>query len=267
MSSYAQGYKPEPVLVWVDLETTGLDPAKDLILECAIVVTTTYALEELGRHLCGRRYRSVDGRRRCRASHRRRKMIILLDVDGVLADFVGASLSRLAGRFGRFHTREQITEWDFSSLPGFAEVASDFWESTKEPGFCASIEPYPEARAGVDLLRAIPGVSVEFLTSPMHGCPTWTHERDLWLEKHFGAHHHEVMHVRKKERVRGDILVDDKTDHIDAWSLANPKGIPILWAQPYNAGHVKTWTEVESIARALQRSRERSDYDICGVNR
>jgi oligoribonuclease len=38
---------------WIDIETTGLDPAKDLLLEIAVVLTTPDGAEEIADFRCG----------------------------------------------------------------------------------------------------------------------------------------------------------------------------------------------------------------------
>lgn len=174
------------------------------------------------------------------------KPLVLLDVDGVIADFVGASLDAIERHMGIRFAADQVTSYDFRSLPGWDSIKDRFWELTRSIGFCQKIEPFPGAVEGVGRLREV--ATVEFLTSPMHGSPTWVHERDFWLERHFGAHHRDVMHVRKKERVRGDFLVDDSADKVESWRKAHLDGVGIVWTRPYNGGlegpRVAGWDEL-----------------------
>jgi 5'(3')-deoxyribonucleotidase len=191
------------------------------------------------------------------------ELVLMLDCDGVLADYVGASLDVILRRLGRHYLPEQVTAWDFSSLPGWHEISDQYWELARSIGFCSQIEPFPGAVEGVRRLREI--AHVEFLTSPLHRSPTWTHERDAWLERHFGAHHHDILHVRKKYRVKADVLVDDNLDNVRGWTEHHPDGMGILWSRPYNQDRgefacdvVESWDWLVSIVRqfAQQRARE-----------
>lgn len=174
--------------------------------------------------------------------------LILLDVDGVLADFVGGALKAVGDAFDRHFTPEQVTAWDFSSLPHWNDFKDEFWQLTKSPGFCLNLKPFPDAIEGVNKLRQVPGAKVEFLTSPMYDAPFWVFEREAWLQKYFNVDYHDIMHVRRKERVPGFMLVDDRQSHVEKWRLAHPSGTGIVWAKPYNEGTIKTWEEVIELA-------------------
>lgn len=170
------------------------------------------------------------------------------------ADFVGASLDAIHRKFGVRYSPEQVTEYDFGSLPGWEEIRDRYWsEVAKAVGFCGSFEPFPGAVEGVAALREV--ADVEFLTSPMHGSPTWVHERDAWLERHFGAHHRDVLHVRKKHRVKGDVFVDDYPQNVESWQQHHPNGTALMWTRPYNVLEpfmtVDNWGSLERFVRSV----------------
>ncbi len=180
--------------------------------------------------------------------------LVLCDVDGILADFVLGALAMIEHRLGRHYEVEQVDMWDFGSLPGFDKIQDEFWELTKAMGFATSLPVFAGAVEGIERLRTI--ADVEFLTSPMHGSKTWVHERNEWLEKHFGAHHKDVHHVHKKFRMPGRVLIDDKVEHIAEWEAANPNGLALLWDRPYNRGTphtvVRDWETVYTVVRDMK---------------
>jgi 5'(3')-deoxyribonucleotidase len=180
--------------------------------------------------------------------------LVLCDVDGILADFVAAAIAMIERRFAIHYTPEQVDMWDFASLPGFQAIKDEFWEMTQGVGFASSIPVFPGAVEGIERLRTI--ADVEFLTSPMHGSKTWVHERNEWLERYFDAHHKDVMHVHRKERVPGRVLIDDKIEHIANWESAHPNGLGLLWDRPYNRGTAHTvvsdWETVYNVVHDLK---------------
>lgn len=148
-----------------------------------------------------------------------------------------------------------ITEWGFGNLPGWERVQKLAWERARERDFCLTIEPVAGALEGLTELRKI--ADVEVLTSPLHGNPTWVHERDEWLLHHFGFHHGDVHHCRKKFRMVGDYLVDDHHPHVEKWVAAHPTGTGIVWDKPFNqawrGGRCLSWPHLVQVVRDCER--------------
>ena len=61
-------------------------------------------------------------------------------------------------------------------------------------------------------LRAA-GHEVLVVTAPFD-TDYWAREREVWLRRNLGFKRSEVMSVSRKERVHGDVLVDDKVDNL-----------------------------------------------------
>lgn len=151
---------------------------------------------------------------------------ILVDCDGVLADFVGAVLEW----DGHAHTRESITQPDIMAAWGTPERWPELNALCQSAGWCASLKPIEGAREFVDWLRSWADVFV--VTSPYADAPTWCHERIQWLAAHFGIDRDRVVFARDKSVVRGggDVLIDDFTKNLEAFG-----GEGILIRQPWNA--------------------------------
>ena len=91
--------------------------------------------------------------------------IILLDVDGVVADFEGAVRCTVA-EVG--YVLPTLTEWNFTANLS-AEVFDHYRDRASQPGWCAAIEPYPGAERFVAELRTLGDVVA--VTAPLGCCP------------------------------------------------------------------------------------------------
>jgi 5'(3')-deoxyribonucleotidase len=159
---------------------------------------------------------------------------VLLDCDGVLADFIGGALEIVNVRFGASFTREDVKEFDFCKSLGLS--ASDAARIKRTiggtKGMASSLNVYPGAIDGVLRLREVADVYI--VTSPWNSNPTWTYEREAWLRRNFNIHHDRVIHTSAKHVCVGDVFVDDKTETCLRWSEAHPSGIAVQWQTPHN---------------------------------
>ncbi len=133
---------------------------------------------------------------------------VLLDVDGVLADFHTPCLALINEYGGTNHKLEDFDDWNiFDALKTPPEVKSRVYKTMKRTGWCSNIGIYPGAKEGVELL--LQHTNLYIVTSPMDG-PTWTSERDSWLKRHFDIDSEHVIHTSAKYVCAGDMLIDDK---------------------------------------------------------
>lgn len=163
-------------------------------------------------------------------------MIYVLDVDGVIADFVGGALEVINELHPAAHapdvrfTPDDVTQWEIETLLP-EHMRAEFMARCGAPGFCAALKEYPGACAVVHGLREC-GHTIVFATSPWN-CPTWIGERTDWLRERFGGDV-AIYHVKTKTHVYGDVFVDDKPEHVSAWAAAHPNGQALLLDRPYN---------------------------------
>lgn len=155
-------------------------------------------------------------------------MRILLDVDGVLAN-PGPAAARFLGNY------YDPAAWDFGCANAPENLRAAWWEHFGSPGFCANLPPYPRAYEFVQDLSRL-GV-VHIVTSPFSSC-TWHAERARWLYEHMAIGLEEITFTHRKDIIRGDVLIDDKLSNVREWQKANPEGLGILFAQPYNCDTV-----------------------------
>jgi 5'(3')-deoxyribonucleotidase len=159
---------------------------------------------------------------------------VLLDCDGILADFVGAALLTLRKESGVSVSREAITTWEvFNSIPEeLQQHKKRVYELIASELGCFSIAPYPDAKEGLKELEEVANVVI--VTSPFGSSKTWMHERTRWLDTHFGIPHSRIIHASAKHYIKGDIFVDDKTSNVESWAKAHPEGLACLWNMAYN---------------------------------
>lgn len=173
---------------------------------------------------------------------------VLLDVDGVLADFLTPFLYHINYHGGTSHELANMTKWDmYDSFSVPAEVRRLVDSKINEPGFARSLEVLPGSQDGVRALKEIADVYI--VTSPWSS-PTWFHDRRLWLKDWFGIGGDHLISTKAKHVCAGDALIDDKTSTLERWGQCHPRGLPIrwpgpnnLWDQDYDGVTVQSWPE------------------------
>jgi len=186
------------------------------------------------------------------------ELLVMVDCDGPLADFVAATLDVVFEETGRRILPESITTWGIFDSINDKTLEDRVYEKIKSEGQCLALAVVSGAPEGIKRLQGIADLVV--LTSPFHGAKTWVYERELWLERHFGIDPHDIIHARKKYHVYGDVLVDDRAQHLREWSRRWPNSRALLWNTPGNRSEtglerVKTWDEVYNIVDELRRNR------------
>lgn len=187
-----------------------------------------------------------------------RKLRFLVDVDEVLADFRTPALEVMSSVMGRRYSIHDFDVWDiFSVLDG---PKKDLVLSIiDKQGFCHDLQPFPEAQKAIAELQTMCEVYV--VTSPYHSL-SWVYERNLWLKTHYGFDKSQVVHTSAKYLVRGDIFLDDKPDHVEAWTRENPHGLGMLWHTPNTRGldhlRVNSWGQV--LSKVGEYGRSRGEY-------
>lgn len=171
--------------------------------------------------------------------------IILLDCDGPLADFVGAYLGEVEKLTRTRISHDDIDKWHIHECDAVVRAANDagltapslrmmVHSRISHRGWCTMIDPKPYASELVERLQAIGDVYI--VTSPWCSSPTWVFERTKWCKRELGIDADHVVFTEAKHLVYGDIFVDDKPEHVRAWSERWPDGKAILFDMPHNRG-------------------------------
>lgn len=178
----------------------------------------------------------------------------LCDVDEVLANFQVPMFTIAERLFGRRLTAHDFEVWDV--FTGFTEEELEaLYMELEKPGFCRDLQPIPGAFEAIQELRKIADVFV--VTSPFRS-PTWVHERDAWLKKHFGFSRDHIVHTSAKFLVEGDAFLDDKPSHVVHWKEMHPKGRAMLWhipntrTLPHEDVRVHSWQQVIDVVKSIE---------------
>lgn len=168
---------------------------------------------------------------------------ILLDVDGVIGDFVGSLCDHLPGR-----TPEQFTRYPLHQ--DLSEVEEEIVLNLEaDPNFILDMKIYPGARQFVAALHKAKH-DVRAVTAMTFG----REARVEWLRRYFNIpeKHTIFCHSEEKPYIRGDVLIEDREDTCIRWYHANRRmGNPeaLLVTRPWTAGALKTFTLEEMISR------------------
>jgi 5'(3')-deoxyribonucleotidase len=168
--------------------------------------------------------------------HLRSKLRLLLDCDGVLADFTTRVIQLINSVLGTKYTVEDIDIGDFCAALGLdrSDSARVKQKIGKTLGFAASILPYPSATAErVAKLQEIADVYI--VTSPWNSNPTWVYEREAWLFEHYKIKTSNILHGSAKYICDGDVFVDDKVEALKEWQDQHPDGVAVKWETLHNS--------------------------------
>lgn len=160
---------------------------------------------------------------------------ILVDIDGVFADFITPCLQAIYEHTGAYYEPHQVTDWDIMKSCGIDfETAKIIYKNMERKGLCLEIPAYDGAREGVERLREF--ADVWAVTHPFGG-EHWMHERDQWLIEKMGFVKEDILHVRssRKFAIGGTALVEDKVSTLKEW-CAEQRGVGVLFERRYNIG-------------------------------
>uniref|UniRef100_H0XFU6 5', 3'-nucleotidase, cytosolic n=1 Tax=Otolemur garnettii TaxID=30611 RepID=H0XFU6_OTOGA len=144
-----------------------------------------------------------------------RPVRVLVDMDGVLADFEAGLLRGFRRHFPEepyvpleqrrgFFAREQYR----ALRPDLADKVASVYEA---PGFFLGLEPIPGALEAMREMNDIQDTEVFICTSPLLKYEHCVGEKYRWVEQHLGPQFVErIILTRDKTVVLGDLLIDDK---------------------------------------------------------
>jgi 5'(3')-deoxyribonucleotidase len=160
---------------------------------------------------------------------------ILLDMDGVLADFTKAALRAMNKIYGKTTTIQQYAvefgKWGINDFYGVP--MSKMWEAVDNtPGFWLDIEPIEWYQKLYDALSEIGQVTI--LTQPGED-PECSKQKLQWLDLYMGIKSDAVFMGARKYLMAGNgILIDDYVENINKFRTAGGTAvlIPSTWNDP-----------------------------------
>jgi len=162
------------------------------------------------------------------------KIEILLDMDGVLADFFSLAFEKcFQAGYATISQDEYISLNMFNMAEVFGISQSLFWQTIDNNGFWNSLKPMPGCVELVDRLKQIGRVTIASSPSLNRTCIM---QKLQWLETNLGISVDECMFGSRKELMASPntVLIDDYPGNISKFTTAGGLGIlvPSNWNTP-----------------------------------
>lgn len=165
-----------------------------------------------------------------------RKEVILVDQDGVLADFERGFLDEWKKRYPeRSHIPlEQRSTHSIADQYPISERLL-IREIMTEEGFVCNLPPITGAIQALNDMRSA-GLIVKICTSPLSNYTNCVEEKYMWVEAHLGLEWtRDLILTKDKTLIRGDVLIDDKPS---VEGVYVPDWEHVIFDQPYNRNSV-----------------------------
>jgi len=176
-------------------------------------------------------------------------MIILIDMDDVLADFDG----EFYRRWNKVYPGKNITPPNERKCFYLSDESPEEYTELIRGIYTASgfVKSLPEITGSIEAVKEIAsmGHTIFICTTPLNAYKNCVIEKYEWIEEHFGYEWTKKLILTKdKTVVRGDILIDDKPEITGA---EKPVWEHIVYDKPYNkhTNHIKrmTWANYRQI--------------------
>lgn len=161
--------------------------------------------------------------------------VVLLDVDGVLGNFVGQMIKML-GAEDRI-SPEDITSFHvFSNSCFTSKEKSQIKQMWATDEFWATMPVYPLAREAYKWLKAR-GWNPVFASAAMPTYGRWRATRVEWLKANIsrGIEDGDLLGGSQKYLIRGHTLFEDKLENAERWAMVNERPAMLI-NRPYNQG-------------------------------
>lgn len=165
-------------------------------------------------------------------------LTILVDLDGVVADFDAKFYRRCAEEGWEMHSslETQCHRFATDCIPNLGERAKARRMVDTEPGWFRDL---PVIDGAVEGLHALAGRAEVWLCSkPLEAQATCRDDKAAWVVEHLGAEwERRLILAADKSMVRGDILLDD-APHPEWFGRAS--WVPVIYPAPWN-GEGSKW--------------------------
>ncbi|MDQ3014829.1 MAG: 5'-3'-deoxyribonucleotidase [bacterium] len=163
--------------------------------------------------------------------------IVLIDMDGPLADFEGRFLEIWKEKYPDSHF---ISFEDRKSLHLISDYPPEYKEKIElimqEEGFFSSLSPNLAAINAINEMVSI-GYNVFICTAGIYSNKNCLTEKKLWIEKYFGEKlARTTIFTKDKTLIRGNYLIDDNPNMGNG--IVTPEWEHIIYDQPFNKNSI-----------------------------
>lgn len=156
---------------------------------------------------------------------------LLVDMDNVLVNMVEKWINVYNQDEGTNHKFNELNNYDVGTLCKNNRLLYDILD---RDGFFFDLEPMPGAVENFQKLLN-DGYDLVVVTQPPRRADMAIHDKRRWMKKHFNDYDHSHMiFCHRKDMVRGDLLFDDKPDHLIHWKKINPDNMIATLDWRYN---------------------------------
>lgn len=177
------------------------------------------------------------------------KKIILVDMDGVLADLETRFFEQWRKKYPAHPQVPLEKRRTFRLEESYPNgLGKEIQSILSAPGFYKSLAVISGGKEALEKMQQL-GNDVFICTSPISNYKNCVLEKYLWVEKNLGFEWTKrIIMTKDKTLIFGDILIDDKPEHV---GLRKPAWKHVLFEAPYNQ-HIKarlriTWDSWEKI--------------------
>ena len=147
------------------------------------------------------------------------KLTLLFDMDGVITDMTTHWVDVYNERYNdNLVSADFESYWDAPKDVTKPECAEKVFDLIKEPGFFATLKPYPGAVEGFQRFcedkRFDP-----YIVTAFSGDPNAAYGKMTWIKEHlpfFESDNHTLL-TKAKQLVWGDVFVDDSVKNLVKW--------------------------------------------------
>lgn len=169
------------------------------------------------------------------------KKVVLVDMDGVMADTYTQYIKYEYEETGRKITREET-----KGIPE-TEAFPHYSKHVQEKGFFRTV---PVAEGSVEVMKYLNDKYDLYIVSAATEFPNSLLDKRAWLSEYFPyISWKQIIFCGRKDPVKGDIMIDDHGKNLDPFD-----GEKIMFTQPHNVfvddtnyKRVNSWEEIKNI--------------------
>lgn len=199
-------------------------------------------------------------------------MKILIDMDDVMEDLLGAWLDWLNKKYNILVTKSDIKTWSMHKCfekyvnDGTMNV-QDIYDPLYTSEFWDTVKPKDNA---VELVKMLNDKYEIYVATASH-YKTIESKVDRCLFKYFDfLNWNQVITIHNKSMLRGDVLIDDNYDNIKSFVESSDNAFGILVTAEYNKNEelsnrmfrANTWGEIVRLVNMIDYEKKVDDFNL-----